>query len=52
MDIMKYNGYTIKKLKNKNIYVVLFDGGKLYYWNKNINKCIDFINKENAHEEV
>ena len=49
MDIMKYNGYSIRQLKGKNLYVVIDENSKLYYWNKNFNKCIDYINKENAN---
>ena len=40
---MKYNDYSIKKLQNKNLYVVLDKDKKLCYYNKNLNRCVTFI---------
>lgn len=50
MDIMKYNDYSIKSLKGKNLYIVVDNHGKICYYNKDVNKCINFINKENIND--
>ena len=48
---MKYNDYSIKKLQNKNLYVVLDKDKELCYYNKNLNRCVNFINNMDGKEK-